>query len=73
MMTQFVLTHGVRVIDFVAQDEKGDLGEFFHCEQSVELGFGFGEAFVVFGVDQEDDAAYFGEVVFPEAAGFFGS
>lgn len=26
---------------------------------------------MVFGVDEEDDAAYFGEVVFPEAAGYF--
>lgn len=26
---------------------------------------------MVFGVDEEDDAAYFGEVIFPEAAGFF--
>lgn len=27
---------------------------------------------MVFGVDHEDDAAYFGEVVFPEAAGWLG-
>ena len=56
------------MVDFVAEDAEGDFGEFFHGEEGVEFGFGFGEALVVFGVDEEDDAADFGEVVFPEAA-----
>ncbi len=71
-MPQFLLADGVGVVDFVAEDAEGDFGEVFHCEEGVELGFGFGEAFVVFGVDEEDDAADFGEVVFPEAAGWWG-
>jgi hypothetical protein len=70
MVTQLILTHSIRVIDLVSKNEEGDLGEFFHGEERVKLGFGFGEAFVVFGVDEKDDAAYFGEVVFPEAAGW---
>ena len=57
------------MVDLVAEDQKGHFGEFFHGEQRVEFGFGFGEAFVVFGVDEEYDSADFGEVVFPEAAG----
>lgn len=69
VMTQFILTHSIRVIDFVSENKERNLGEFFHCKERVKLGFGLGEAFVVFGVDEEDDAAYFGEVVFPEAAG----
>lgn len=38
-------------------------------QQGVELGFSFVQALVVLGVDEEDDAGYFGEVVAPEAAG----
>lgn len=68
-MPQLLLAHSVRVIDLVAEDEKGNFGEVFHGEEGVELGFGFGEAFVVFGVDEEDDPADFGEVVAPQAAG----
>ena len=70
-MPQLILADGVRVIDLVAEDEEGDLGEVFHGEEGVELGFGFGKALVIFGVDEEDYAGDFGEVVFPEAAGYF--
>lgn len=70
MMTQLILTNSIRMINLVSENEEGDLGELLHCEQGVKLGFGFGEAFVVFGVDEEDDTAYFGEVVFPQAAGY---
>ena len=69
-MPQLLLTDRIRVIDFIAQDQKRYLGQILHAQQRVELGFGFGEAFVVFGVDEEDDAGYFGEVVFPEATGW---
>ena len=70
LMSQFLLADGVRVVDLVAEDAEGHFGELFHGEEGVELGFGFGEAFVVFGVDEEDDAGDFGEVVFPESAGW---
>lgn len=65
-MTQLILGHGIGMIDLVTQDEEGDFAEFFHGEQRVQLGFGFRESLEVFGVDEEDDAAYFGKVVFPE-------
>ena len=71
-MSQLVLAHGVRVVDLVAEDQEGDFGEILHREQGVELGFGLGEALVVFGVDEEDDARHLGEVVAPEAAGWSG-
>ena len=64
-MPQLLLAHSIGVIDFVAEDEERDFGEVFHGQEGVELGFGLGEAFMVFGVDEEDDAAYFGEVVAP--------
>lgn len=64
-MPEILFTDGVWVIDLVAEDQERDFGEVFHGQEGVELGFGFGEAFVVFGVDEEDDAAYFGEVVTP--------
>ena len=68
-MSQLIFTYCVGVIDFVAEDQEGGFGEVFHSQQSVKLGFGLGEAFVVFGVDEEDDAGDFGEVVAPETAG----
>ncbi len=68
-MPQLVLADGVGMIDLVAQDHERHLGQVFHRQQRVQLGFGFRQAFVVFGVDQEDDAGYFGEVIFPEPAG----
>ena len=71
-MSQLVLADGVWVVDLVAEDQEGDFGEVFHREQGVELGFRFGEALVVFGVDEKDDAGHFGEVVAPEAAGWGG-
>ena len=69
-MSQFLFADGVRMIDFIAENAEGDFGEIFHGEEGIELGFRFGEAFMVFGVDEEDDAGDFGEVVFPEATGW---
>jgi hypothetical protein len=68
-VAQLILTHSIGVIDLVSENEEGDLGEVLHGEKGVQLGLGLGEALVVLGIDQEDDAADFGEVVFPEAAG----
>lgn len=68
-MAQLVLGYGVGVIDLIAKDEEGHASELFHGEQGVELGFGLGEPLKVFRVHEEHDAAYFGEVVFPEATG----
>ena len=69
-MSQLILAHCVGVIDLVSQNQKRGLGQIFHGEEGVELGFGLGEAVVVFGVDEEDDAGDFGEIVAPEAAGY---
>lgn len=66
-MPQLLLADSVRVIDLVAQNEEGDFGKVFHGEEGVELGLGFGEAFVVLGVDKEDDPANFRKVVAPQA------
>ena len=69
LMPHLILTHSVRMIDFIPQDQERHFGQVFHGQERVELGFGFGETFEVFGVDEEDDAGYFGEVVLPETAG----
>ena len=68
-MSQLVLADRIRVVDLVSEDQEGRLGEVFHGQERVELGFGLGEALWVFGVDQEHDPGDFGEVVFPQAAG----
>jgi hypothetical protein len=70
LMSQFILRYSVRVIDLIAEDQEGCLAQIFHREEGVEFGFGFGEALVVFGVDEEDNAGDLGEVVAPEAAGW---
>jgi hypothetical protein len=49
------------VVDFVTENDKGCRLQLLHSEQGVQLGFGFGEALVIFCVDEEDDAADFGD------------
>lgn len=57
------------MVDLVAEDQKGSLGEVLHGEKCVEFGFGFGEAFMILCIDEEDNTGDFGEVVAPETAG----
>lgn len=57
------------MVDLVTEDDERSAGELLHGEERIELRLGFGETLVVLGVDEEDDAADFGEVVAPEAAG----
>jgi hypothetical protein len=58
---ELVLGDGLRVIDFVTEDNEGGVLELFHGKEGVELGFRFVETLVVFGVDEEDDARDFGD------------
>jgi hypothetical protein len=69
LVTELILGDRVGVIDLVAEHEEGHLGEVLHGEQGVQLGLGLGEALVVLGIDQEDDAVDLGEVVLPQTAG----
>ena len=65
LMPQVLLAYGVGMINFVAQNAEGDLAQLFHCKKSIQFSFRFGEALMVFGVDQEYDARDLGKVVFP--------
>lgn len=67
-MPQLILTHRRRVINLIPQNQERRLVQLFHAQQRVELGFALRESLGVLGVDQEDDAAHFGEVVFPQPA-----
>lgn len=69
LVSELVLGDGVGVVDLVAQDHEGDLGQLLHLEQRVQLGLRLGESLVVLGVDEEDDPVDLGEVVPPETAG----
>jgi hypothetical protein len=69
-VSKFVLADSIRVVNLISKDEEGDLGELFHGEEGVELSLGLGEALVVLGVDEEDNSADFGEIIFPQAAGW---
>ena len=53
------------MVDLVAKDDEGCILKLFHGEKCVELGLGFLKTLVVLGVDKEDDAADFREVVAP--------
>ena len=64
-MPQILLADRIGMIDLVPENTERDLAQLFHCQKGVELGLRFGEALVVFGVDQEDDPGDFGEVIFP--------
>ena len=64
-MPQLILAHSVGVINLVTQDKEGSLAQVLHAEQRVELRLALGEALWVLGIDEEHDAADFGEVVAP--------
>lgn len=51
------------MIDLVSKDDEGGVLQLVHCEEGVELGFGFVEALVVLCVDKEDDAGDFRDYV----------
>lgn len=65
-MSQLIFGNRVRVVDLVAEDEEGGLGEVLHAEEGIEFCFRLAETLWVFGVDEEDHAADFGEVVLPQ-------
>lgn len=69
LVAELVLGHSIRVVDLVAENDKRHLGELLHLEQGVQLCLGLGEALVILGVDQEDDAVDLGEVVPPQPTG----
>lgn len=68
-MSHLILGDGIGVVDLVAENNEGNLGELFHREKGVKLGLGLGESFVVLGVDEEDDTVDLGEVIAPDTSG----
>ncbi len=68
-MSQLVFRHGIRMIDFVSENQEGSFCKVFHGKKGVKFGFGFRETFVVLGIHKEDDARDFREIITPEAAG----
>jgi len=68
LVAEFVLGHGVGVVNLVAQDNKGNFGQLLHREERIQLSLSFGEALVVFGVNEKDDAINLGKVILPKAA-----
>jgi hypothetical protein len=64
-VSELILADRVGMVDLISENQEGDFSEIFHGEEGVEFGFRLGKAFVVFGVDEEDDSRNFGEVVAP--------
>lgn len=59
----------VGVVNLVAEDNKGDVGEGIPVQEEIEFVLGLRESLGVDGVDQEDDTVDFGEVISPDTAG----
>lgn len=59
--TELVLRDSVGVVDLVAKNDEGCVLELVHGEQGVEFGLGFGETLVVLCINEEDNAADFGD------------
>ena len=53
------------MIDLVTKHQERCIGQRLHSQERIELSLGLSETLVVLGVDEEDDAADFGEVVAP--------
>jgi len=70
VVPQLFLTHGTRCVNLVTEDEERDFGQLLNGEESIELGFGFGETLKVSAIDEEHNAIDFREVVTPETAGW---
>lgn len=68
-MSQLVFGHSIGVIDLVAQNDEGDLGQLFQGQKGVELSFGFGQAFMVLGIDEENDTIDLGKIISPNTTG----
>ena len=66
---ELILRDSLRVIDLVAKDKEGGVRQRLHGEKRIELGLRLGKALVVFGIDEEDNAADFREVIAPKTAG----
>jgi hypothetical protein len=58
------------VVNLVTQNHEWHLREFLHAQKSVELGFRFDETFMIFGVDEENNAGDFREIILPETSGW---
>lgn len=69
-MPEFLFAHSVWVVDLVTKNQERDFGQVFHREEGIEFSFGFGKAFMVFGIDKEDDAAHFREIIAPQATSY---
>jgi hypothetical protein len=69
-MSQLILAHGIRVINLVTQNDKGDFAQLLHGKQSIKLGLGLDETLVILGIDEEDDTGDFWEVILPETTGW---
>lgn len=69
LMSQFILTNSVWVIDLVTKYQEWGLRKILHGEKSIEFGLGLGETFVIFSIDKEDYAGNFWEVILPQSSG----
>lgn len=73
LVAKLILRDSVGVVNFVAENDEWHLGKFLHGEERVELGLGLGKALVILGVNEEDDAVNFGEIILPEATSYGGN
>lgn len=57
------------MVNLVAEDYEGDVGEGIPVQEEIEFVLGLRESLGVDGVDQEDNTVDLGEVISPDTAG----
>ena len=67
-MSQLVLADSIWMVDLVSKDEEWGFSKVFHGKKSIELSLGFGETFMVLGVDEEDYTRNFWEIILPQSS-----
>ena len=65
LSSELILRDSLRMIDLVSENKKRGECQRLHGKERIELGLGLGKALVILGIDKEDNAADFGEVVAP--------
>ncbi len=69
-MSDLVFAGGADLVDLVAQDDNGTLGELLVAEKWLQLVYGLGEALAIPHVNEEDDGVNRRKIVLPHATNF---
>lgn len=69
LLSQLLLLHGVLLVDFIAEDHKGDILELFHLKQWIQLTLGLVDSLSVCCVDHKDNTVKLTAILLPGLTG----